>query len=256
MKQRKPVVMASLLAGLTVLLAGFAGCAISSSTAGTHATSTSSNAVAPSPPERENITFSQATLYATALRMLTDLGLQPSNPCNGRFATSTAAWIQWSPALLPDLYQQTRQIWAEKTPLAPADWQARLAAMPGVVQIQQDAASFCPSIIQNQGTPPPSATAFLGMSQVGTVVRVSFGAPLDTYDAALDAVANLGLRLAGPCIEQGLTAAWHPVGQEADFASTHALVVATTINASNQWQSQLRAISGVTGIESGYVPHC
>jgi hypothetical protein len=95
-----------------------------------------------------------------------------------------------------------------------------------------------------------------------TYARISFANSVFvafTYDTALYEITNLGLRLADPCFETGAVMNSHgsaqaPVdqqGQEAGYARTHALVVATTLAASSQWRSQSRAMGGAMGGATG-----
>jgi hypothetical protein len=96
----------------------------------------------------------------------------------------------------------------------------------------------------------PNAIPGLPQGQEGTPVRVTF-ATGTSYDAALAAVTRLGFRLANPCYErqpQGAPVEWSPVGQEAVFASTGALLVATTPSNAATWQQQIRQAGGVASV--------
>ncbi len=104
-----------------------------------------------------------------------------------------------------------------------------------------------------------------GDEGVGIFVRITFAAPLDTYDVALLTVSDLGLVLIDPCSFQpmsrsGVThtpAPWHPMGQETTFAATHTLLVMTTTHfTSTLWRQQLAATPGVATIASPYTAHC
>jgi len=74
---------------------------------------------------------------------------------------------------------------------------------------------------------------------------VTFAAPLNSYDAALYAISNLGLGLDGACYTSA------PAGQEQTFATTHTLKVQTTIDlTSTTWRQQLSATPGVVSVAS------
>lgn len=90
---------------------------------------------------------------------------------------------------------------------------------------------------------------------------MSFTSPLASYADALAAVVNLGLRLANPCRDvaaaHGTPPPWQSPGQAGTFARTQALVVVTTWEfTSNQWQSQLAQVPGVSGVQTPYAPAC
>lgn len=152
---------------------------------------------------------------------------------------------------------QEQQLFVAPTPLAAPDWPTRLAAVPGVRRIHTLPFVSCPpaaAIIT--GIPPPDASLDLTANQIATYVRITFARPTDQYDAALDAMSNLGLRLADPCYEQAQPASWHAMGQEHPFASSHSLVVAPTLLTSRRWQDQVRATPGVVAIDAPFATRC
>lgn len=115
--------------------------------------------------------------------------------------------------------------------------------------------SRCPAF--GYTTPPAGTPLALGASQTPTYARLTFGARV-SYDAALLVVSNLGLRLADPCREQAMASgqgsAWQPAGQESAYATSHALMLASSPLASSQWQA--RALPGVTDVEMSPASSC
>jgi hypothetical protein len=100
----------------------------------------------------------------------------------------------------------------------------------------------------------------LDESKPETFARVTFAAPLDTYDAALVTVIDLGLWIGDVCpfaSSGGCRVQRESFGQEQSFAASHTHVVDTTPFAtSDQWQQQLQATAGVRRIETPYTPKC
>jgi hypothetical protein len=200
------------------------------------------------------IEFDSGISYSTALRTITDLGLELADlPCpNGTefIAGTPTRWQIWSPLAHPDDFTGNAAFIAFATPLAPTDWLHAIVAAPGVKDVRTDLSYNCPADVL--ATPPSGTLLTLGVSQPPAYARLIFGAGV-SYDAALLAVSNLGLRLADPCREQVLAAGhgypWQPAGQESAYAATHALMLASSEAASAQWQTQARALSGVTAVE-------
>jgi hypothetical protein len=257
----------SLFCLLLAVLLTLAGCGAAASSAAQQRTATAGGSpvtmtpTLPPAPVRVYLAFDASLPFSHALRLVTDLGIQPAAPCNSAHYIPGSNWREWVPVLLPDFYAQSHQLWAELTPLAPPDWLARLHALPEIAHITTDPQIFgCSPSLDHEGTPPPTAAAGLTRGQPVAVARVTFAAPLNIYDAALYAVSNLGMRLADPCREHGGASAtpgpWQPVGQERMFASSATLVLATSVNASTRWQQQLSAIAGVRQVETPYTPAC
>src|SRR5260370_8636683 len=121
--------------------------------------------------------------------------------------------------------------------LARLGWLTPLQALPGIHRVQTNPVYHCP-LLQSA---PPGTPAYLGVDQSGTYARISF-TDQTNYEAALVLGMNLGFRLANPCYERlspGTPVAWSAMGQEAAFAQTHSLVVATTPHNSPTWRHQV-----------------
>ncbi len=202
-----------------------------------------------------DVRFRPAIDYLTALRLVTNLGLQPLSSCLGA-DSSTTPWksADQSAAFTDTNAPGSLQVMA--TPLAPGDWVSRLTATTGVVSVY-DGPMYCPMIPVDL-TPVPGRLYFLGRDAPTRYVRVGFAtASVSGYARALKAVSDLGFRLADPCFEQSSPApAWRPMSQQADFASSGALVVATTAANSPQWPAQLKDTPGVIAITAPYAPSC
>jgi hypothetical protein len=210
------------------------------------------------------VTFAPSISYEQALRIITDLGLQPALECGLSRLTPGAGQPhpQWQPMGQRAAFLSNHRLFVTSTYSAPNDWRLRLAATPGV-QVGASQGSICSAVVY--GTPPPGIAIPLTAAQAGTYVRVTFAQPINTYDAAIYTVINTGLALADYCYEQGLDKyakqhqepVWHPMGQEASFARTHTLIVTTTKRVtSSLWLEQLRATPGVTAIASPYTTPC
>lgn len=218
------------------------------------------------------VTFAPSVAYASALRTVTDLGLQPGMFCSNGPSTISNPWQpmgEWN------AFAQSHRLLVDRVS-EPLDWEDRLLQTPGVLAVQDGIPLYpgesppgvgpasttypCPVFLP-EATPPPGVPVSLNAGNSGTYAWVAFSAPLSTYDAALYTVSNLGLALANPCYDQ---VAWRPTpppwqspGQETSFAVSQALVVVTTKSiTSNLWQTQLRATAGVRVIQSGYTPPC
>ena len=213
-----------------------------------------------------DVIFSASTDFYSALQMVTNLGLQPVDHCTGYFS-SAVRWraqdynFRW---LAPVAYPEgatpppgpLHELAVAPAPLAPSDWLQRLAALPSVKSIY-DGFSSCPDIMEDL-TPVPGALYFLGVKARTEDLRVSFAATgAGGYGQALATISNLGFRLADPCYEQSASPlAWSPVGQQATFASSGALVVAITAANSTQWLAQLKTAPGVVSVQAPYTEQC
>jgi hypothetical protein len=224
------------------------------------------------------VSFISSTTYTSALRIVTELGLQLTAPC--MLASTNAQGkilfaLPWSPIGRKDGFVTTHGIEASgqpgkqptivvttelpalliaMTPLAPSDWQTRLSDTVGVSKVDTRAVFNCPNISQ----PSPGTITSLPPQQAGTYIQVTFAPARESYDDALYTVSNLGFRLADPCYEQEQSQStnWHPMGQERLFSSAHALVVATTAVTPTDWQQRLTQVSGVALVTAPYDMTC
>ncbi|QBD81761.1 hypothetical protein EPA93_39630 [Ktedonosporobacter rubrisoli] len=213
-----------------------------------HPTTVSS---APWHPESGIISFKAATSYTSALRTITDLGLQPTWPCiSTKLASdgSVASWIAWHQMGNKDFFtSKTTQarMWFTTTALSSPDWLKRLQAQADVSSVRTKVMMYCPMI--HAGSPPSNTVIALAPQQAGKYIRITFTGPLKRYDDALYIVNNLGLRLADPNYEYAKNKpGWHDMGQEQSFSQTHTLLVATTAESPTNWQQQLKLTQGVT----------
>ncbi|HUY75327.1 MAG TPA: hypothetical protein VMV29_01050 [Ktedonobacterales bacterium] len=235
------------------------------------------------PPEASftcYVTFAPTVTYAQALRMLTDVGMQPSLHC-----WSVNGFALWQPVGQRDLFAQwhslivlpntdgpnpfTGRSWVdelrfylpgvvalhEATPEFDARYQLVVSPTPryfvGATLATDDTVGYtCPPSIHGADVSP--STLIMLQQNALTYARISF-APAISYDAALYDTVNLGLWLADPCYET-----YNPIatqtpkpsyvqGQEVGFARTHSLVVTPGSGASNLWQRQARGLAGATG---------
>lgn len=194
-------------------------------------------------PQEALITFKPAISYAVALQALTDLGLQPTDNCY-------PADRQWHPMSQQDSFAGYHALLVAPTLLAPTGWLDRARSLPGFSAAQTNVVTNCPAI------PAPSPTFTV---PAPPEAQMSFAATT-TYAAALEAMANLGVRLADPCYEAasqaGAHPSWHPMGQETTFADGHALVVASTLLAPGDWLKRAKALPAVRSIQTPVVFHC
>lgn len=203
------------------------------------------------------VAFGPGATYATALREVTDLGLQPSGAFCPSGVANGANWTRWTPIQAAAEFAQLSDLIVQPTPLAPSDWLTRLQAASQVSAVRINLVTNCPAY--GSETPVSGALLTLGPHVPASYARLTF-APGVSYDAALQAISALGLRLANPCYERasagGAPPLWQPAGQEADFAGSHTLLVAPGPAASTQWQAQARATTGVTAADAPYVAAC
>jgi hypothetical protein len=134
------------------------------------------------------------------------------------------------------------------TVLAPPDWAARLASLPGVTDVNTRAIWHCYAL---DGT-WLDRLRYAPLAARPTVLHFATGT---TYDDALRAASDLGLRLADPCYEAALAhgeqPAWHAAGQRDAYAASGALVVAPTVLTPDDWMSRLAG-----GVAPGPVVAC
>jgi hypothetical protein len=216
---------------------------------------------APPPVEGPvTVAFSPSTPYARALRAVTDAGFQPSFGCGGR----------WQPMGQRDLFAKYHRLVVYPNTFQTEDWESDLRASSDVTDVRHGVYTEFPTL--DQGTPTTlgvvqtcgdraalaGTPVVLSAGQAGAFARVTFATPLDTYDAALAAVVDLGLALVDYCYYHAPShAPWHSMGQEDTFAASKTLVVMTmTAAASDHWQDQLEATSGVVSVEAPYTASC
>ncbi len=184
------------------------------------------------------VSFDSSADYGQTLQAITDLGLTIGSAC-------IFPGGQWIASGLQD--RGFPNLLIVPTPLARLGWLTPLQALPGIHRVQTNPVYHCP-LLQSA---PPGTPAYLGVDQSGTYARISF-TDQTNYEAALLLGMNLGFRLANPCYERlspGTPVAWSAMGQEAAFAQTHSLVVATTPDNSTTWRQQVRSASDVTGLQ-------
>ncbi|HEY8324843.1 MAG TPA: hypothetical protein VIG77_10160 [Ktedonobacterales bacterium] len=195
------------------------------------------------PFEFAGVSFASGVTYAQALRLITDLGLQPVDWCVG------AQWGgEWQSLSQRAVYNPNHGgLSVFSTPAAPSDWLARLAASP-LVYGGYNEAPHCPLI--PVGTPDPARGAFLTPSGDFTPVKVQFAVDV-SYDQALDTLMTLGFRLGNPCSTPGSSSPANPVGQEIPFSVTHSLAIVTTFASSTLWRQQVTQAQGVLSVQEG-----
>lgn len=225
----------------------------------------------PSSSSHVIVTFTQSTHYTSAIDAITNLGLQPDRSCRNNVMVpygATDRWTRWDP--LDEQYNfdhgALKSIGVMPTVLAPGDWQGRLQSLAIVSKITQPGDHSCGNYLAD-ASPTPGVPYFLTQAQAGDYARITVGSqvtsvPRLSYEQAVTALVDLGLRLADPCRERARdqhgtgAPGWTPVGQEKAYSVSHQLVVATTTYASDQWQQQVRAIATGTRVETPYTPAC
>lgn len=75
-----------------------------------------------------------------------------------------------------------------------------------------------------------------------------------SYDAALQEVTDLGLQPTDNCYPEDRR--WHPMGQQESFAGQHALLVAPTLLAPDQWLARVRTLPGYLSDQTNVVTSC
>jgi hypothetical protein len=223
--------------------------------------------------------FAPEVSYTHALRLVTDLGLQPGIECipveGGEGEPHQT--VRWQPYGQRDVYGSTNQLLVYPVS-TPNDWVQQLKATTGVLAItigypqwpglptyrhRPDGSVMyaCLAPVDERTLSPQTPVPILdGVAYA----RVTFGDPLPSYDAALYTIGDFGLALADPCLDQavkhpvfGQQAIWHPMGQATAFASGRQLIVKTSpLITSSLWQRQLQATPGVASVETPYTPQC
>jgi hypothetical protein len=214
------------------------------------ATAAGSTIYGPPPMHPFFTRFTQSVTYEQALRLITNLGLQPAFDC-----------VTWQPMGQKESFaKEHRLLIAPAYLTAPDDWFVRLQHTAGIISVVE---GFPISAGDNSPVPVPAdrvytcpssgTLATLNANEAGTFAQISFAAPKTTYDQALFDISNIGLQLADPCYirssEQGYTPPWHPMEQAGSFAKNNRLIIQTNKGVtSSQWQNQLRALSDVTAL--------
>ena len=187
------------------------------------------------------VQFASTLSFQQGLRLITDLGLQTIAFCA----------IQWKPTGSATDFANGHSLVVVATVNSAPLWFNRLQATPGMTSLQASGPHSCPMMQYD-----PHALNFLDPNAPVTYARATFSSDTD-YDAALDAVNNLGFRLANPCYEQararGDKPAWNTAGQENTFGASHTLLLATTSYNAATWLSQLKTVAGVTSVDAGVV---
>lgn len=225
----------------------------------TRPSSGSSNIVSAPFSGPTSVFFASSISYSHALRLITDMGLQPSLACYiGKFFTPGSNLPQpvWQPVGQKETFSQTHQIFVSTTLSAPDDWRLRLAKIPGV-HLGHPQHLMCSQVIS--GTPSPGISVPLTSSNSGAYVRVTFRSS-QTYDSALYTVINLGLGLVNECYEKmlltsssGIEPPWQFTGQEQQFAKEHFLIVETEKRVtSGLWQTQLQLNPNIVSVKVPY----
>jgi hypothetical protein len=196
-----------------------------------------------------SVTFAPSISYEQALRIVTNLGLQPSLECGiVQLTPNVLPSPQWQPVGQKDAFLKNHRLLVQLTAFTPDDVSLRLQATPGV-KIGPHELDTCSAVVY--GTPLPG-TALPGAA--AAYVHVTFAHSV-SYDTALYTISNLGLALADLCYEHEKfdlyrTPTWHPMSQEKSFIHTRTLIVETTHVTSSLWQQQLHASPGVNTITS------
>jgi hypothetical protein len=188
---------------------------------------------------------SSASSYADVLTEVTSLGLRlAGNPCvEGNLADGAVQSAdQRAATAQEDNFAELHLLLVAPTVLAPPDWAARLASLPGVTDVNTSAVWNCPAMVDGslldrlRSAPPRDQPTVLHFAN-----DVAYG-------DALRAASDLGLRLADPCYEAALAngdqPTWRPANQQAAYAASGDLIVAPTILTPSDWPSRLA--SGVT----------
>jgi hypothetical protein len=214
------------------------------------------------PAEGAAVTFSSS--YRATLRAVTDLGLVPAaSVCGSAIAYQGASGSWWQPVGAETAYNADGgTLVLLPTPLAAPDWPDRLSGIGAhnITIYPYNTPFNCAPPRTVPGTPPPGASRFVAADQLNVYAQIVFAGASATYNTALDAVTNLGLRLADPCYEQalarGAAPAWHATGQESGFAGAGILVVAPTFAAAANWQDRAHALISVTSLGAPFTAQC
>jgi hypothetical protein len=269
---------------LAVLILGATGVVVASEIRSTLQARHSFRKIAP-PPASFPLYFDPSVSYNDALRAITDLGLQPSMECGyeddlraGRVITH----MQWQPAGQRAIFSSEHRLFVARTPLTSPDWTTRLSHVPGWLanntpeRLSQPIT--CPSGATGWGASPTdcasvSSTSYDTSGLASTILdyaqanncpkaRVIF-TPSSTYDQALYAFSDLGLRLADICYERAQSSnyptpvPWPGAGQEQRFAVAHDLIVtAAPLTSPIHWEQKVSLQAGVATVTVPYTASC
>ncbi len=189
--------------------------------------------ILPDPVLSAAFEFKSSVSFASALKFVTDLGLQPAQSC----AFQDSAWqplmLKYGAVEAGDAFG----MYVLATTASAPDWLDRLKANSAIQNLQANPLTSCPQI----PAAPPKIPTYLPQNQAGTNVSVTFS-DSTSYDTALASITRLGYRLANPCYEQararGKQPSWISMGQEQMFANGHTLLLATTFLNATNWQEQ------------------
>lgn len=187
-----------------------------------------------------SLTFKTSVSYAQALRLVTGLGLQVTSRCG-------PVWVQTD---FKGDYQSfpDGQLPTASTAAAAPHWLDRLKASGDIEQLWVNSWGHC----SNSPWALLHAPATLPLDQSGSFVRVTFS-NASNYDTVLDTIMMLGFRLANPCYEYlralNQNPTWTPMGQEASFAASRTLLLATTPSNAVSWKQHLSTTPGVVKVE-------
>src|SRR5579859_321562 len=211
-------------------------------------------------PGSPAVTFTASVTYEKALRLLTDLGLQPAFTCAIGSAMITPGsggvgmpQVLWEPVGQRESYAKNHQLLI--MPASPStDWWNRLQAASEVSKIGflDPPQYLCDHSALVYGTASANTPLPLAAKEPLQYAHIVFRSQ-ESYDTALFVISDEGLRLADPCYDQakqkGKKVDWRPMGQEKEFDATHALLVATNKGiTSNLWQQHLRTLPSIVSL--------
>lgn len=202
------------------------------------------------------VTFRSSISYERALRLVTDLGLQPALTCVLSSSTiagkSSYPQKKWIPVGQKDSYEQNHQLLI-MTGAPITNWWEHLNTAPEVnkVGFLDPPKYLCQNTVLLQGTPSANTPLPLSSKEPLQYARITFQHEVG-YDKALYLISNQGLYLANPCSNQDVQGGQKDEssrGQEANFESKSILVVATHQGiTSSFWQQQLKKMPEILSV--------
>lgn len=225
------------------------------STTGTTSTAEQTSGSSAPWPGSLAVTFAPSISYEKALRLVTEIGLQPALDCRIAIQMNTGKAVVpqqlWEPVGQKDSYFPQRQLLVD-TATPPSDWWNRLTTSPGVSRVGflNPSKYRCKAV--TYGTPSAKTPVPLTARVEEQYSRITFNVQ-ENYDEVLYIISNEGLHLADPCYDQaklqGKKPSWHLMEQEKAFTSTHTLLVATSKGvSSNLWLEHLKALPTIHSI--------